>query len=598
MWKKKVFNQLHVYLNHLRKLYLNDKQFLLLSAVLVGLSAGMAAVCLKTMVSLIHDLISRRLSFTTQGYLYVVLPPLGIVMTVFVVQTFFKSSFQKGTAYVHYTIAKGSSLLAFQQMYSQVFTSAITMGLGGSAGLEAPIVVTGSAIGSNYGNSYRLDYRDRTLLLSCGAAAGVAAVFNAPIAGILFAIEVLLTDITVSALIPLILSAITGALCSRFFLSEEALFRFSLQEFFSLHDIPFYLTLGLTIGVFSLYYARVYLGVEAFFLRIKRGPYIKAIIGGVALGVLCLLFPPLFGEGYDDIKVMATGDLRLFLQASLFSDWVNQPFAPVLFLGLLLFFKVIAAAMTVNAGGNGGNFAPSMFSGALIGCLFASLINATGWIKLPVSNFTLVGMAGMVSGIMYAPLTGVFLIAEISGGYDLILPLMLVSVSTFALVKYKQPFPLDKRKLAKRGHLLTHDKDKNILANLQLHKILETDFYPVPFEGRLKDLIHAISISKRNVFPVVDESQQLKGIILMEGIRDLMFKPELYEQYSIAELCQEPPACLEALSSIGHVMKKFEETGAWNLPVVQDGKYMGFVSKSSILTLYRAELVSQSKDFI
>lgn len=598
MLLKKAFDSLHRQLNVLRIKYLNDKQFLLLSAILVGLTAGLAAVCLKTLVSLIHDLISQRLSFTTRGYLYVLLPPLGIALTVLVVQTFFKDNFKKGTAYVHYMIAKGSSLLPFSQMYSQVITSAITMGFGGSAGLEAPIVVTGSAIGSNFGKTYRLDYRDRTLLLSCGAAAGVAAVFNAPIAGILFAIEVLLTDVTVSALIPLILSAVTGALCSRFFLSEDALFRFSMQEFFSLPDVPFYLALGLVIGSFSLYYARVYLWVDAFFLRMKKGPYAKALLGGLILGALCLLFPPLFGEGYHSIKLLAGGQFGQLFGASLFADWEVYTWAPFLFLFMVLLLKVIAAAVTVNAGGNGGNFAPSMFSGALLGCLFACLLNATGWVSLPVSNFTLVGMAGMVSGVMYAPLTGVFLIAEISGSYDLILPLMLVSVSTFALVKYREPFPLDKRKLAKRGHLLTHDKDKNILGSLELKNILETDFIAVPFNGQLKDLIQAISKSNRNVFPVTDQFNQLKGIILLEAVKELIFKPELYHQVQISELCQEPPACLDALSTIGHVMKKFEETAAWNLPVTQDGVYLGFVSKSSILTLYREQLVAQSKDFI
>lgn len=589
---------LHEKLYTIRQRYLNDTQFLLLSSILVGLTAGLLAVLLKTLVHYVHEVLTSGISFSSSYYLYLVLPGSGILLTVLFIKVFLGNVFMRGTGYVHYAIAKGASILPRSQMYSHVFTSAITMGFGGSAGLEAPIVVTGSAVGSNYGRTYQMNYRDRTLMLACGASAGIAAIFNAPIAGILFAVEVLLVDISVSALIPLISAAVSGALCSRFILSEGALFRFSVEEQFALSDLPFFIVLGLIIGGLSLYYARMYLAVDALFLKFKQNQWVKAIFGGIILGGLCVLFPPLFGEGYRTITALAEGNIEVIMSQTVFSKLDLPIWFAMIFISVVMLIKVFAAAITVDSGGNGGNFAPSMFVGALSGFVFASVINLSGLASLSVTNYMMVGMAGMLSGVMYAPLTGVFLIAEISGGYDLIIPLMLVSASTYALVKYLQPFPIDKRKLAKRGQLLTYDKDKNILRTLKTSHVIESDFKSVPLEGTLRDLVKSIAGCRRNIFPVVDSRQFLKGVILLEDVREIMFQPERYDQVWVKDLMRPTPTVLSVDEDMTFVMRKFDETGAWNLPVTEEGRYIGFVSKSSILTSYREQLVNQSKEVL
>lgn len=431
--------------------YLNDKQFLIISGVLIGITSAIAAIVLKALVFYINDFLFAEVSRGyLSSYLYALFPLVGIVVTAIIVQYRFKQKPGGGNAAVIYSIKRKQSKLPFHLMYSHIITSAITVGTGGSTGLETPIVTTGAAIGSNYGKTYKVKPEERTIMLACGVAAGIAATFNAPIAGVLFAVEVLITEIAVSAFIPILISAAAGAILSDIILNEQVLLSFKLLEPFNYHNVPFYVLLGLVAGVISVYYIRLFIVIEGLLHRVKQKYYIqKAIIGGLMLGLLIVIFPPLFGEGYVAIKNLAEQDPASSLNGSILSINMNDPWVLILVSLVILLLKVVATGITLGSGGNGGNFAPSLFTGAYLGYVFASIINITGLFNLPVSNFTIVAMAGILSGIFHAPLTGIFLIAEITGGYDLIIPLMIVSALSFGTSKYLFEYPLDGVKLRK-----------------------------------------------------------------------------------------------------------------------------------------------------
>ncbi|SIQ92318.1 chloride channel protein [Pontibacter lucknowensis] len=569
----------------------STRNFILISSVLVGLTAGLAAVVLKTLVHYIQQLLAYGNRLLEEPVWLVVFPLVGILLVVFLVRVMFNGQLGRGTASILHSISQKSSMVEAHKMYSHVLTSGITAGFGGSAGLESPIVVTGSAIGSNFGREYHLNYRDRTLLLACGAAAGIAAVFNAPIAGVLFAIEVLLTDISISAFIPLIISAVVGALCSRIILREELLFFADQLGVFAASHVPFYILLGILTGLMSVYYSRAAWRIEALFEPFQDQPYRRALVGGVLLGLLIMLFPPLFGEGYGAVKLLESGKPEALLQDSWLSFFGTNEWLVLGFVGMLALVKVAATTFTIAGGGNGGNFAPSMFVGAHVGFFFSRLANMLQIHKLPEGSFTVVGMAGILSGVMHAPLTAVFLIAEISGGYTLMIPLMIVSATAFAMVKYFEPFSLDTKKLAQKGELLTANKDRTVLRIMQIRHLVETDFQPVRYSATLRELVEVIAHSRRNLYPVVDEQQKLRGIILLEDVREIMFKQEKYDKVLVTELMSAPPAVVRHNDTMAEVMKKFDETGAWNLPVLQGELYLGFVSKSSIFTKYRKLLI-------
>jgi CIC family chloride channel protein len=564
----------------------------MLSSVLVGLSAGIAAVTLKTTVYYIHLLFINEDDFKYRYILMFFFPLIGITATVIYIKYFLKGKFGKGSAYILQAIAKKSSIVEKVTLYSHMITSAITVGFGGSAGLEAPIVVTGAAFGSNYGRVNLLNYKDRTLMLACGSAAGIAAVFNSPIAGVMFAIEVLLTDISINAFIPLLLASASGALCSKIILKESILLTFRLRQPFDYTNIPYYIILGILTGFVSLYYARVFIYIDRLFKKFKSKVLLKALTGGLLLGILVFFFPPLFGEGYNSIKVLAGGETSLFLKNSIFSFWADNQWVVISFIGVIALIKVIATSLTLNSGGNGGNFAPSLFVGAYLGFFFARLVNMLKLKVLPESNFSIVAMAGIMAGVMYAPLTGIFLIAEITGGYELMIPLMIVSASAYAIVKHFEPYSMDTRELAKLGHLLTRNRDRTILTLLDIQQIIETNFSPVPSYANFHELTKIIAHSKRNVFPIVDEEKKLLGIITLENIREILFELEEYKDVLAVELMDQPPALIQITEDMSSVMKKFDDTGAWNLPVVEDGKYVGFVSKSSIFNNYRNQLIN------
>lgn len=569
----------------------STQEFILISSVLVGLTAGLAAVILKTFVHYLQQLLAYGNRLLEQPFWLVVFPLVGILVVVFLVRVMFSGKLGRGTASILHAISQKSSMVEMHKMYSHVLTSGITAGFGGSAGLESPIVVTGSAIGSNFGREYHLNYRDRTLLLACGAAAGIAAVFNAPIAGVLFAIEVLLTDISISAFIPLIISAVVGALCSRIILREELLFFTDQLTTFAASHVPFYVMLGILTGLMSVYYSRMAWRIETLFEPFQDQPYRRAMIGGILLGLLIMLFPPLFGEGYGAVKSLESGQAEALLRDSWLSFFGTNKWLILGFVGMLALVKVAATTFTIAGGGNGGNFAPSMFVGAHVGFFFSRLTNMLQLSKIPESSFTVVGMAGILSGVMHAPLTAVFLIAEISGGYTLMIPLMIVSATAYALVKYFEPFSLDTKKLAQKGELLTANKDRTVLRIMQIRHLVETDFHPVEPGATLRELVDVIAHSRRNLYPVVDEQQKLKGIILLEDVREIMFKQEKYDVVLASQLMVKPPDVVKYDDTMANVMKKFDETGAWNLPVLKGEQYLGFVSKSSIFTKYRKLLI-------
>jgi CIC family chloride channel protein len=574
---------------------LNKKQFILFSAILVGLSAGIAAITLKSFVHLIFTLATYK-PIVSLRYLYLVLPAFGIFLTVWAVKKILKGKLEKGLPPVHYAIAKKSSILPREQMYAQVLTSSLTVGLGGSAGLEAPIVVTGAAFGSNYAKTYKLDYKDRTLLLACGVAAGIGAAFNAPIAGVLFALEVLLLDIGISAFTPLIISAATGALISKIFLKEDILFSFPQSSSFDYYNVPFYVLLGILTGLLSVYHQRMFLKFEHWFAHLKIGAYQKVFLAGAMLALLILFFPSLFGEGYASIKILASAQSNLLFQNSILHDFTDNGWLILFLITLAMLFKVFATAITLGSGGNGGNFAPSLFVGAYAGFVFSRFINLTSLTHLPESNFTLVGMSGILSGLYHAPLTALFLIAEITGGYNLLIPLMIVSSISFAISKHFEKFSMDAKKLASSGLMFTNDKDKNILTTISTSRLVETDFIKIFPMQTLGDFVKIIATSKRNIFPVVNEKDKLLGIIILDNVREVIFKSELYEKVLVKELMSMPPEIVAPYEPMESVMKKFDETGAWNLPVIDHGVYVGFISKSSIFSNYRNKLMDYSID--
>jgi CIC family chloride channel protein len=569
---------------------LGAKNFLIFSCILVGSTAGLAAVVLKTAVHYIHLAITHDYHISFQYILYLLFPAAGLLITAWIVKKYLKGKLDKGTANVLYAIEKKAAFLPAHEMYSHIVTSAVTVGLGGSGGLESPIVVTGSAIGSNYSRTYHIAYPDRTLLLACGAAAGIAGAFNAPVAGVLFALEVLLTDVSISAFIPLIIASATGGLLSKIILNEDILLSFHLQQPFNYRNVPMYIVLGILAGAVSVSYTRTQLHVETFIERRKMNFYMKALWGGGMLALLIAVFPSLFGEGYNTIKILSDIKPAELFEHSIFARFITGDWTLLILVILALLLKPVAAAITIGAGGNGGNFAPSLFVGAYLGFAFATFINLTGISEAPVSNFTIVAMAGVLSGVFHAPLTGIFLIAEITGGYELMIPLMIVSAISNLIMKYFQPLSIDGVKLARRGHLITTDKDKSILSSLKILHVVETEFQTVPSGAKLRELVQTISHTRRNVFPVVN-GEILVGVILLDDIREIMFRHEMYDAVSVNQLMRVPPAVVSLTEDMQSVMKKFDETGAWNLPVVSEGKYVGFVSKSSLFGKYRERLI-------
>ncbi len=570
----------------------NPKQFVIISSILVGLTGGLAAVILKQAVHLVGKTIG--LLSIENLWLVAFTPMLGIALCVIFVKYFNRNKLGKGLANILYAIARKSSILPRDQTYSHIITSALTVGLGGSAGVESPIVTTGSAIGSNFGKAYKLNYKERTLLLACGAAAGIAGAFNTPIAGVLFTLEVLLVEANISAFIPILIAAASGALCSEVILGDDVLLNFKLKEPFNYINVPFYFLLGIVTGIGSVYYTRVFQFSENLFSVFKHKLVIRTLLAGLGLYVLIVLFPPLMGEGYSTIKQLSNLQTNEVFENSLFKSLIDQKFWLYSLLIFVLIFKPMAAGFTLGGGGNGGNFAPSLFMGAILGFLFSSLVNETRITELPVSNFALVAMAGILSGVFHAPLTGIFLIAEITGGYELIIPLMIVSAISYAVSKAFMPQSMDMQKLQEKEKIVTTSTDDYLLSSFRLDSLIEQDFSPISINASLGELVKVVSSSKRNIFPVLDNNLNLKGLITIDDIREIMFKQEMYEKMTVRELMRQTGHVITEKDDIRTALKLFDESHLWNIPVVFEQQYMGFISKSTILEKYRETLLKSS----
>lgn len=572
---------------------LNRVQFIMFVATVVGFASGLVAVLLKTLVHYLQRWIEE---IPVSGMAILLFPIAGLLLTVIVVRRFFGGFFEKGIAMVLKAIARRSSFIPLKHTYAHVITSTITVGLGGSVGLEAPIVATGSAVGSNVARINELNYRERTLLIACGAAAGIAAVFNAPIAGLIFAIEVLLAEAVVSYFIPLITSAVIGALCSKIILKESILFNFKLKQNFDYHNVPFYILLGVLAGFISLYYSRSFKRVEHKMQDWKVRWYSRPLIGGLLLLGLYFLFPPLFGEGYDSVKALANNDFPFGTDHKNLFSIFGAPWDAIVFTGLIVLLKPIAASITIGSGGNGGNFAPSLFTGSYLGYFFSKIINTTPWFKLPEGNFTLVGMAGVLSGVMYCPLTAIFLIAEITNGYELFIPLMIVSSIAYFLVKHYEPFSMETKKLAMEGQIFTQQKERNILTSISLTEMVQDNYDSIDLDKSLADLVEIIKTSEKNIFAVKDRRERFVGIIELNDIKQKLFDPGMFSKISMKSIMKAPPAILRDDQDMHSVMEKFDITHSWYLPVLdKDRKFVGFISKTKVFNKYR-EILAQQGD--
>lgn len=569
---------------------LSKKQFIFISAVLVGISVGFAAVVLKWFVHGIFFLATYD-KLGNFKYLYLILPIIGIALTVYVNKRFLGGKLVKGLGQIHYAIANKLSFMPKKQMYEQIVTSSLTVGLGGSTGLEAPIVVTGAAFGSNYAKTYHLNYSERTLLLACGIAAGIGAAFNAPIAGVLFALEVLVIDITISAFTPIIIAAASGALVSKIALGESILLSFKNIEKFSYTNVPFFIILGVLCGLVSVYHARTFIKIETWFSHSGISAWKRIFYAGSGLAILIFFFPSLFGEGFQSIMDLAQEQPNKILDQSYFSNFALNDWIITIIVGALIFIKVIATALTVGGGGNGGNFAPSLFVGAYLGFFFSKLMELFHIYSLPSNNFTVVGMAGILSGLYHAPLTAIFLIAEITGGYALMIPLMIVSSIAYGISRYFEPFSFDTKKMAEVGKIFTSDREQNLLVSIKTSRLIDNDVLTIPPDLKLGEIVKLIAKHKENVFPVITERQVLLGLLYLDDIRNVMFKTELYEDTDATQLMKTLSSVVFVGDSMSKVMDLFDETNLWVLPVVNEtGKFVGMISKAEVFETYRDKL--------
>ncbi len=579
-----------------REQHIDYRQFLLLLSLAIGIFAAFAAFLLKSTIHLIQHLLTESFSRNSVNYWYLVFPAIGILISSLFVRKIVKDDISHGITRILYAISQRKSILKLHNIWTSLVGSSITIGFGGSVGAEAPIVLTGSAIGSNLGKFFKLDQKTLMLLVGCGAAGAIGGIFKAPIAGLVFVLEVLMLDMTLTSVVPILISSVTATTMSYILSGNSFMFKFTIFEEFSVDRIPLLILLGITCGLISLYFTRGLNRIEQFFRRFKN-PYSKLAIGGITLSLLIFLFPPLYGEGYDTISALLNGNSHSVLDRSFFLNLGDSPWVIVVYLTLIVAFKIFATAATNGAGGVGGIFAPSLFIGALTGFIVAHLLEIFG-LQVPVENFALAGMSGVMSGVMHAPLTGIFLIAELTGSYNLFMTLMIVSTASYLTIKLFEPHSLYAMRLAQKGELLTHNKDKAVLTLLKTSNVIETDLTVLSPEMTLGKLVKVISQSNRNIFPVVDpETRQLLGVLLLDEVRNIMFRPELYQRFTVRKLMISPPATINHRLPMEKVMQLFEDTGAWNLPVVDDSKrYIGYVSKSKIFSSYRHVLVHFSDE--
>ena len=576
--------------------HITETQFIYILAVLVGFLAGLGAVLLKNITHFIQELLEGRIIKDYHTAFYFIFPIIGLLI-IFVLRKFvFKKPITHAIPHTLYAISKKKGIIERYQIYYSLLLAPITAGFGGSVGLQGPAVSTGAAIGSNIAQLFHMNVKTRMLLIGCASAGAMAAMFKAPIAAIVFAIEIFGLEMAFTSLIPLLLASVSAVITSYFFRGTNVLFSFDLKDSFQLSDIGFYLILGLVTGIASIYFSKIYFVITHFFEKMDN--MVKRLaIGGVGIGLMLYLIPPLYGEGYSLINNLLHGNESYIFANTLAQDYTENIWIVMALLLSITFFKAIAMTTTFAAGGVGGVFIPTLVMGSALGNVFAKFINNIGLgFSVSESNFTLIGMTGLMAGVLHAPLTAIFLIAEITGGYELFVPLMLVAAISFAITRHFISHSIYTSELAKKGELITHDKDKNVIMMMNFNELIETNFIsikPTQFLGNM--LRKAVAKSSRNIFPVVGEAGDFLGIVLLDDIRDIMFSKKLYKKMKVNQFMHAAPDIIDYELDDGHsVMQKFKDSNAWNLPVVKNGKYFGFISRSKMLTAYRNKLIEVS----
>ncbi len=568
--------------------HISDKQFLYVLSLVLGVFSGLAAVLLKSMVHGIQYLLHLWAPISSEYHiLYLLFPTIGIILTLFVIKYIVKKDSNIGVPGVLYAISRKKGEIEPHNMFSSMIESALTVGFGGSVGLEGPSIVTGAAFGSNFARIFRLDYKQCVILIGCGAAGVMAAIFNAPIAAVIFVLEVIYVNFSMSSVVPLILTASIATLSSYFFLEQDVLFH-AIDVFnsdYRFEDVPSFVLLGIIAGFVSVYFKKMHVLLSEAFSMIKKKKK-KLFIGGLGLGVLLFFFPSLYGEGFKEINMLFRGEYSFLFDQTIFDAYQsNFIVVSILFLSVIL-LKVVAVSLTFGAGGVGGIFAPSLFIGAMVG-MFASYVFTYFGIQVPQSIFVLLGMCGVIAGVLHAPLTGIFLIADITTGYGLFVPLMLVSAVSYATVRIFEDTSVYTYMLAKRKELLTHDKDASVLTLLNINKLIETDIATISLDATLGDLVEVIKHSKRNIYPVVSEDNVLYGMIKLDDIRDIVFSPELYDKVDVRTLMYFPEYFFSPNDDMEEVVKVVQKSGHYNFPIISEGKYVGFISRARIFSEYR-----------
>lgn len=574
--------------------HISHQQFLMILSSLIGFLAGMVAVALKNLTYLIQRMLENEVIDPYHTAFYFIFPLIGLFLTRVIVRFLLKRELNMGIPAIMDIMIQRKGIMKKYETYGSILTAPLTVGFGGSLGLESPTVFSGAAISSRLSRIFRMNQASRTLLIGCAAAGAMSSLFKAPIAAIIFAVEVFALNLTLVSLIPLILASISAILTSYFFFGSDIILQFTFTEDFEIREVPFFILLGALASVCSIFFTKLHFGILKRFGKIKS-TFNRFVIGGLSLGLLIFLFPPLYGEGYDMINNLLQENYGYALETSYFNQYLENIWVVVLLLACLFIFKIIATSVTLGAGGIGGLFTPVLYLGSTMGHCFALIINNLGILNSPlsVSNFTLVGMAGLLAGIMHAPLTAIFLIAELTSGYELFVPLMITAAISFMITSQYQPHSVYTMELARQGKVFSHDKDEMVLTQMDISEVIETNFIPLEIGMTLGEVVkNGVIKSSRNIFPVIDKSHNFKGIILLDDLRPIMFNQQLYEEIKVMDIVQAAPEVIDVQKDgVQTTMKKFNTSGAWNLPVVQNDRYIGFISKSKLLTMYRQKLM-------
>ncbi len=575
--------------------HLSDMQFLFILSAVVGFLAGIVAFFIKRSVRFIEFTLKGGYFEDTQNILYIVFPTIGVLLTIVFIKYIIKKKVEHGIPGVLYSISQTHGFMKMHNLFSSIITSAFTVGFGGSVGLEGPTVATGAAYGSTLGRFFHLNYKHRILLLGAASAGAMSAIFKAPLAGVVFALEVIMIDLTMYSVVPILIASVTGALTSYFLLGFGAIYPFQMTNAFVMSDLPYYLILGIITGLVAAYFTKVYVVIEKLFSKLKNHWY-KLLIGGFSLGLLIYLFPFFYGEGYDVTNSALHGNFEYLFKNTLFESFSTNQFAIYTLFLVLILFKVVATSITFGSGGIGGIFAPTLFTGANIGLFFTLIIGSLGLGTLSHENFALVAMAGMIAGVLHAPLTAIFLIGDLTGGYGLFVPLMVVATISYATVRIFHKNSVYTIQLARRGELMTHHKDKNILKMMKVKNLIENNFIKLKPNYNLKQIKDAFIKSERNVFPVVDDNDNFQGLITLQNFKNIIFDKEKYEHVFASQIMFKPKVVVDIHDTMAEVAKKIQTSGLFNVVVLDGTKYIGFVSRANVFSSYRRIIRKFSDD--